>query len=80
MNGIMMESTEQIDYALDSSKEIKPSCSYASMITWAILSTPDQTLSLSGIYAWIKAHYAFYRTAQTGWQVREKHVLPHISV
>lgn len=69
--GIMMESTEQIDYALDSSKDLKPGCSYASMITWAILSTPEQALSLNGIYTWIKAHYAYYRLTSSGWQVCE---------
>ena len=66
-----MESTEQIDYALESSKDLKPACSYASMITWAIISTADETLSLAGIYSWIKAHYAYYRAAGGGWQVRE---------
>ena len=75
INGIMMESTEQIDYALDSSKEIKPACSYAAMITWAILSTSDETLSLAGIYDWIKAHYSFYRYANTGWQNSIRHNL-----
>lgn len=69
--GIMMESTEQIDYALDSSKDLKPGCSYASMITWAIISTDEQALSLNGIYTWIKAHYAYYRLATSGWQVCE---------
>ena len=69
--GIMMESTEQIDYSLDSSKDLKPGCSYASMITWAILSTPEQALSLNGIYNWIKAHYAYYRLVNSGWQVCE---------
>ena len=69
--GIMMESTEQIDYSLDSSKDLKPGCSYASMITWAILSTEDQALSLNGIYNWIKAHYAYYRNISSGWQVCE---------
>ena len=67
--GIMMESTEQIDYSLDSSKDLKPGCSYASMITWAILSTEEQALSLNGIYNWIKAHYAYYRNVNSGWQV-----------
>lgn len=66
---IMMESTESIDYAADSSRDLKPSCSYAAMITWAILSSPDETLSLSGIYDWIKKHYAFYRLVPSGWQV-----------
>ena len=69
INGIMMESTEQIDYSLDSSKEIKPACSYAAMITWAITSTPDETLALADIYEWIKKHFAYYRYAATGWQV-----------
>ena len=69
--GIMMESTEQIDYSLDSSKDLKPGCSYASMITWAIISTEEQSLSLAGIYEWIKAHYAYYRLVNSGWQVCE---------
>lgn len=67
--GIMMESTEQIDYSLDSSKDLKPACSYAAMITWAILSTDEQALSLNGIYEWIKEHYAYYRLVPSGWQV-----------
>ena len=69
--GIMMESTEQIDYSVDSSKDIKPGCSYSSMITWAIMSTPEEALSLSGIYSWIKEHYAYYRLVPSGWQVRQ---------
>jgi len=80
INGMMMESTEQIDYALESSKAIKPACSYAAMITWAILSAPEQCLSLAGIYLWIKAHYAFYRHSQGGWQVREKLSLESIAL
>lgn len=67
--GIMMESTEQIDYSLDSAKDIKPGCSYAAMITWAIMSTSEEALSLNGIYDWIKRHYAYYRITPSGWQV-----------
>ncbi len=67
--GIMMESTEQIDYSVDSSKDLKPGCSYATLITWAILSTAEESLSLSGIYMWIKARYAYYRLTSSGWQV-----------
>ena len=73
--GMMMESTEQIDYSLDSSKDIKPACSYASMITWAILSTSDEALSLNGIYEWIKQHYAYYRLVPSGWQNSIRHNL-----
>ena len=67
--GIVMESTEQIDYSLDSSKDLKPHCSYASMITWAIMSSPGESCSLNGIYDWIKKHYAYYRLVPSGWQV-----------
>ena len=70
INGMMMESTEQIDYAHDSSKDIKPACSYAAMITWAILSTEDGSLSLNNIYRLIQDHYAYYRNIKSGWQVR----------
>ena len=76
--GIMMESTEQIDYSLDSSKDLKPGCSYATLITWAILSTPEESLSLSGIYQWIKARYAYYRLTNSGWQVNT-YLFVHIS-
>ena len=67
--GMVMESTEQIDYSLDSSKDLKPGCSYAAMITWAIMSTPEEALSLNGIYDWIKKNYAYYRLVPSGWQV-----------
>lgn len=67
--GIMIESTEQIDYSLDSNKDIKPGCSYAAMITWAILSSPDHAISLNGVYEYIKAHFAHYRLTPSGWQV-----------
>ncbi len=72
--GIMMESTETIDYAADSLKDLKPQCSYAAMITWAILSSPEEQLSLNGIYEWIRKHYAYYRLTPSGWQVRN-HIL-----
>ncbi|MCJ1274373.1 transcription factor [Puttea exsequens] len=73
--GIMMESTENIDYSHDSAKDLKPSCSYASLITWAILSTKDEALTLNGIYEWIKTHYAFYRLTSSGWQNSIRHNL-----
>ncbi|KAL9100112.1 MAG: hypothetical protein Q9163_004473 [Psora crenata] len=73
--GMMIQSTEQIDYSLDSSKDIKPGCSYASMITWAILSSPDEAISLNGIYQWIRDHYAYYRLTNSGWQNSIRHNL-----
>ena len=67
--GVMLETTEQINYALDSNKELKPPCSYATLIANAILSTDDEMLTLSGIYQWITDNFAFYRHANSGWQV-----------
>ena len=32
----------------------------------------DKQLTLSGIYSYITKHYPYYRTADKGWQVREK--------
>lgn len=72
---IMMESTEQIDYSLDENFAIKPQCSYASMITWAIVSVDEECMSLANIYEWIKAHYAFYRFASAAWQNSIRHNL-----
>lgn len=67
---VMQTPTDTLDYSKDSAKDVKPACSYASMITWAILDTSDESLSLHGIYEWIKSHYAYYRETTSGWQVR----------
>lgn len=67
--GMMMESTEEIDYSKDSAKDIKPPYSYASMIAQAIFSSDEEKLTLNNIYTWIMDKYAFYRHSQTGWQV-----------
>lgn len=65
----MLESTEDIDYGLDTAKDIKPPHSYAQLIGMAILSSPEEKLTLSKIYEWIKDRYAFYRFSGGGWQV-----------
>jgi forkhead protein FKH len=65
----MMESTEEIDYSVDSAKDIKPPHSYASMIGQAILSNSEENATLSKIYEYIKDHYAFFRHNGGGWQV-----------
>jgi pSer/pThr/pTyr-binding forkhead associated (FHA) protein len=67
--GVMMESTEEIDYSVDSAKDIKPPHSYASMIGQAILSSSEENATLSKIYEYIKDHYAFFRHNGGGWQV-----------
>ncbi|KAK6335310.1 transcription factor, variant 2 [Orbilia javanica] len=73
--GLMLESTEDIDYSLESSREIKPPLSYAILIAQAILSSSDQKLTLANIYAWIQENYAFYRFAASGWQNSIRHNL-----
>ncbi|KAK6511939.1 transcription factor, variant 2 [Arthrobotrys musiformis] len=73
--GLMLESTEDIDYSLESSKEIKPPLSYAILIAQAILSSSDQKLTLANIYAWIQENYSFYRFAASGWQNSIRHNL-----
>lgn len=67
--GLVLESTEDVDYADDSMKEIKPPFSYALMIAQAILSSEGEQLTLACIYQYIQDKYAFYRHSNTGWQV-----------
>ena len=67
--GFMLESTEDIDYSLDSAKDLKPPFSYATLISQAILSSSEEKLTLASIYQWIQEQYAFYRHSSSGWQV-----------
>lgn len=67
--GMMMESTEEIDYSKDSAKDLKPPYSYATLIAQAIFSSEEEKLTLNHIYTWIVNKYAFYRHSQSGWQV-----------
>ncbi|EER42155.1 forkhead box protein C2 [Histoplasma capsulatum H143] len=73
--GMMMESTEDIDYSNDSAKDLKPPYSYATMIAQAIFSTEEEKLTLSKIYAYITEKYAFYRHTNSGWQNSIRHNL-----
>ena len=69
--GMMMESTQEIDYSRDSAKDLKPPYSYATMIAQAIFSSGEEKLTLSNIYSYIADKYAFYRHSNSGWQVSE---------
>lgn len=83
--GLMLETTEDINYGADSAKDIKPPHSYAQLIGMAILSDPEEKLTLAKIYEWIKERYAFYRHSGAGWQVKYLHsrsalkVLTHVN-
>jgi hypothetical protein len=58
----------EVDWKADAS--VKPTISYATMITNAINSTDNRRITLNGIYAFIKDNYAYYRSADpSGWQV-----------
>ncbi|KAF1816065.1 hypothetical protein P152DRAFT_109705 [Eremomyces bilateralis CBS 781.70] len=73
--GLLLESTEDIDYSLDSAKDLKPPHSYAQMIGQAILSSPEEKCTLAKIYEFIKERYAFYRHSGGGWQNSIRHNL-----
>ena len=70
IRGMMVESTEDIDYSLDTAKDLKPPRSYATLIGQAILASEEQKLTLAKIYDFIKENYAYYRlNPNLGWQV-----------
>ncbi|KAF2275117.1 uncharacterized protein EI97DRAFT_476259 [Westerdykella ornata] len=73
--GMMLDSTEDIDYSHDSAKDIKPPHSYAQLIGQAILSSPEEMLTLANIYQFIKDRYAFFRHTRAGWQNSIRHNL-----
>ena len=73
--GLMLETSEDIDYSQDSARDLKPPYSYAQLIGMAILSSSEEKLTLSGIYDWIKSRYAFYRFSGGGWQNSIRHNL-----
>ena len=64
-----------LDLSLDINREVKPPYSYATLISQAILSSHNNTLTLAQIYSWISSHYAFYRYAKSGWQNSIRHNL-----
>ena len=53
----------------------KPPYSYASLIAMAVLRAPNRRLTLAQIYKWITDTFAYYRTAETGWQNSIRHNL-----
>ncbi|KAG9238149.1 putative fork head protein like protein [Amylocarpus encephaloides] len=74
--GTMLMTSDDVDLSLDSNQHIKPSYSYAQMISQAIFDTESEQLNLSGIYTFIQDKYAYYRHQQGGgWQNSIRHNL-----
>lgn len=68
--GTILMNTDNIDLSLDENSHLKPNYSYAQIISQAILTTPDEKLTLNGIYNQIMEKYAYYRhQLGGGWQV-----------
>lgn len=71
----LVEAAYEEDLSSEKCKNIKPPFSYATMISQAILSSPEQMMTLADIYAWISNTYAFYRHQRPGWQNSIRHNL-----
>ena len=68
--GTILMNADDVDLSLDSNAHIKPSYSYAQMISQAILDTEEEKLNLNGIYNYIMDKFAYYRHQKGGgWQV-----------
>ncbi|MCJ1417035.1 transcription factor [Xylographa parallela] len=72
---VLLESSEKMDYSSDAMKDVKPPCSYSTLIGQAILSVPEEKMPLSSIYDWIKKHFSYYRHMDGGWQNSIRHNL-----
>ncbi|KAJ4337964.1 transcription factor [Didymella glomerata] len=73
--GVMIDSTDEVDYSHDQAKDMKPPYSYAQLIGQAILSNDEEMLTLANIYDYIKSRYAFFRFTNGGWQNSIRHNL-----
>lgn len=62
-------------------KRRRPPHSYASLIAQAILTSPEQRLTLREIYEWIQTRYPnLYEANETGWQVSQDNNLHALSI
>lgn len=70
VGGTIVMNAEDIDLSIDENRHIKPTFSYAQLITQAILNGPEEKSTLAGIYRYITDRFAYYRFQPAGgWQV-----------
>lgn len=62
-----------VDTSTDPTK--KPPYSYATLISMAILRSPQRRLTLAQIYSWISSTFRFYVLSEAGWQNSIRHNL-----
>eukprot|EP00123_Amoebidium_parasiticum_P001450 comp12546_c0_seq1/m.7538 comp12546_c0_seq1/g.7538 ORF comp12546_c0_seq1/g.7538 comp12546_c0_seq1/m.7538 type:complete len:303 (-) comp12546_c0_seq1:180-1088(-) len=55
--------------------DARPPFSYASLITKALLSSNNGTLTFNDLCEWIATHFPFYRMADPSWQTAVRHAL-----
>lgn len=72
VGGTIVMNAEDIDLSIDQNRHIKPTFSYAQLITQAILDGQDEKQTLANIYKYITDRFAYYRFQPTGgWQVSQ---------
>ncbi|XP_060678552.1 forkhead box protein P3-like isoform X2 [Hemiscyllium ocellatum] len=54
---------------------VRPPLTYAALIRWAILETPDRQLTLNEIYQWFTHTFAFFRYNTATWKNAVRHNL-----
>ncbi|XP_030049885.1 forkhead box protein P3 isoform X1 [Microcaecilia unicolor] len=54
---------------------VRPPFTYASLISWAILETPEKQLTLSEIYHWFTRRFAYFRHNTATWKNAVRHNL-----
>ncbi|XP_033863014.2 forkhead box protein P3-like [Acipenser ruthenus] len=69
----MPEMVPSMDYYKYSN--IRPPFTYASLIRWAILESPDKQLTLNEIYHWFMNMFAFFRFNTATWKNAVRHNL-----